>query len=195
MTKDKKTVEGNKRERLTAAAVELAHRQGYRKTTLAHLAEEAKVPLGNIYYYFKSKTEIGEAILDRRACEFTALREKLAELESPRARLSAFVEMTIANAPVVARYGCPMGSLTVDMVKDEGDLAARAKELLGNPMAWMAEQFALMGRASEADALALQLQASLQGASLLAQGFGETGPLEREGRRLLEWLRNLEGGG
>lgn len=193
MAENRKAAARDKRERLVLAAVELAHRQGYGRTTLADLAEEARVPLGNIYYYFKSKDDIGNAVLDHRQGEFAAMRERLGSLDAPLDRLCAFVEMTIANAPVVASRGCPMGSLTAELLKDEGELAGRAKVLLGDPMDWMAEQFTAMGHGSEAGDLALQLQSSLQGASLLAQSFGDAAPLEREGRRLLGWLKTLQG--
>ena len=181
-----------KRGRLVAAAVELAYRQGYRKTTLADLAEEAEVPLGNIYYYFKSKDDIGAAILDWREREFETMRAHLDRLETPLARLSAFVQMTMNNAPVVAERGCPMGSLSAELLKDGGELALRSRALFADPMAWMEDQFAEMGHSDEAEALALQLQSSLQGASLLAQSFGRADLLEREGRRLLGWLEDLQ---
>jgi TetR/AcrR family transcriptional regulator, transcriptional repressor for nem operon len=181
-----------KRGRLVAAAVELAYRQGYRKTTLADLAEEAEVPLGNIYYYFKSKDDIGAAILDWREREFETMRAHLDRLETPLARLSAFVQMTMNNAPVVAERGCPMGSLSAELLKDGGELALRSRALFADPMAWMEDQFVEMGHSDEAEALALQLQSSLQGASLLAQSFGRADLLEREGRRLLGWLEDLQ---
>jgi AcrR family transcriptional regulator len=186
----KKAARG-KRERLVAAAVELAHRQGFGKTTLADLADESQVPLGNIYYYFKTRDDIGNAVLDWRQGEFAAMRDRLSELDEPLARLEAFVEMTVANAPVVAERGCPMGSLTAELLKDGGDLAARARALLADPMAWMAEQFAAMGHEADAEDLALQLQSSLQGASLLAQCFRDPEPLQREGRRLKAWIKGL----
>ena len=186
-----KQVARGKREKLVSAAVELAYRQGYRKTTLADLAEESQVPLGNIYYYFKTRDDIGNAILDCRQGEFVAMRDSLLALDTPLARLKAFVEMTIANAPLVAQRGCPMGSLAAELLKDGGELARRARALMADPMAWMAEQFAAMGHESDADDLALQLQSALQGASLLAQSFGEAEPLEREGRRLKAWIEGL----
>jgi TetR/AcrR family transcriptional regulator, transcriptional repressor for nem operon len=189
LAKDGKAAARGKRERLVAAAVELAYRQGFGKTTLADLADESQVPLGNIYYYFKTRDDIGNAVLDWRQREFVAMRDRLSELESPLARLLTFIEMTIANAPLVAERGCPMGSLTADLLKDGGELAGRARALMADPMAWMAEQFAAMGRETDADDLALQLQSALQGASLLAQSFGEPEPLVREGRRLQEWLK------
>ena len=37
----------NKRERLAQAAMKMAHRQGLSNTSLADIAKEARVPLGN----------------------------------------------------------------------------------------------------------------------------------------------------
>src|SRR3984893_6872237 len=51
----------DKRSRLVSAAVDLAYQNGFGATSLADIAREAKVPLGNVYYYFKTKEEIGFA--------------------------------------------------------------------------------------------------------------------------------------
>ena len=53
----------NKRERLLAAARDLIHEQGFKPTTLADIARESDVPLGNVCYYFKSKDDIAGAII------------------------------------------------------------------------------------------------------------------------------------
>jgi AcrR family transcriptional regulator len=180
-----------KRERLVDAAVSLAYGQGYRRTTLADIAEESGVPLGNVYYYFRSKDDLGEAILARREGQFAALRERLNALPTPADRLAAFVGVTIDNAPNVAERGCPMGSLSAELLKDGGALADRCNALLAEPMVWMEEQFRAMGRAREAGSLALQLQSALQGASLLTQSFRDPTLLQREGARLKSWLRSL----
>ena len=66
----------DKRARLVRTAVKLAYRHGFRETSLADIAEAAKVPVGNVYYYFKTKDEIGEAIVEQRLLEFRALREQ-----------------------------------------------------------------------------------------------------------------------
>ena len=47
-----------KRERLIAGASKLVHHNGVAATTLAEIAQAADVPLGNVYYYFKSKDEL-----------------------------------------------------------------------------------------------------------------------------------------
>jgi TetR/AcrR family transcriptional repressor of nem operon len=180
-----------KRRKLVDAAVTLAYRQGYRKTTLSDIATESGVPLGNVYYYFKSRDEIGAAILVRREGDFAELRADLDTLTDPRDRLIGFVERTINNAGSVAAFGCPMGSLCAELLKEGGSLATRSNALFAEPMAYMAVQFRALGYDGAADDLALQLQSALQGASLIAQSFRDPDLLIREGTRLKVWLVDL----
>ena len=67
-----KLLNSNVRTRLIEAAVRLAHQHGFGNTRLADIAKAAKVPPGNLYYYFKTKEEIGEAIVERRFAEWSA---------------------------------------------------------------------------------------------------------------------------
>jgi AcrR family transcriptional regulator len=191
MAAGRKGTRTDKRERLIDAAIKLAYDQGYRRTTLADIAGESGVPLGNVYYYFRTRDDIGEAIVLHREGQFARLRRRLDALPTPADRLTAFVDVTIENAPNVARSGCPMGSLSAELLKDGGALAGRCKTILSEPMAWMEEQFRAMGHVGDAASLALQLQSALQGASLLTQNFGDPSLLEREGARLKSWLRSL----
>jgi TetR/AcrR family transcriptional regulator, transcriptional repressor for nem operon len=186
----KKAVVG-KRERLARAAVDLAYRQGYRKTTLADIASESGVPLGNVYYYYRTKDDIGEAVLAHRDGQFAQQRQELDQLPTPRARLAAFVDSTVGNAAMVAQNGCPMGSLSAEMLKEGGPLADRSRSLFASPLTWMEAQFRAMGRSDDASDLALHLLASLQGAMMLTHSFRDPALLEREGRRLKSWIEGL----
>jgi len=64
----------DKRSRRIQTAVKLAYRHGFRTTSLADIAEAANVPVGNVYYYFKTKDEIGEAIVEQRLLELRTLQ-------------------------------------------------------------------------------------------------------------------------
>src|ERR1700726_5329723 len=99
----------DKRARLTETAMKLAYRNGFRETSLADIAEAAHVPVGNVYYYFKTKEELGEAVVERRLAEFRAFREELDRLRSPKERLLAFVERIYRNREQPARGGGPLG--------------------------------------------------------------------------------------
>jgi AcrR family transcriptional regulator len=53
-----------KRDRLIAGARETIHRQGFKATTIADIAQASDVPVSNVYYYFKSKDELVAAAID-----------------------------------------------------------------------------------------------------------------------------------
>ncbi len=50
------------REALAEAALELFYRQGVASTSLAEIAGAAGVPTGNVYYHFRTKDALVEAV-------------------------------------------------------------------------------------------------------------------------------------
>ncbi len=57
--------------------MKLAYRNGFSETSLADIAEAAHVPIGNVYYYFKTKEELGGAVVERRLAQFREFREEM----------------------------------------------------------------------------------------------------------------------
>src|SRR5258705_10396724 len=53
------------RDQILNAASRLIHVQGYQSTSLDDVLRESGVGKGNFYYYFKSKEDLGYAILDQ----------------------------------------------------------------------------------------------------------------------------------
>src|SRR5260370_38925175 len=93
--------------RCIEAAMKLAYKRGFRETSLADIAEAAHVPVGNVYYYFKTKDELGEAVVEQRLAEFRAFRDEMDRLSSPRERLFAFGESIHSNREQLGRRGGP----------------------------------------------------------------------------------------
>jgi TetR/AcrR family transcriptional repressor of nem operon len=179
-----------KRERLVDGAVALLHEQGVQATTLADIAEAADVPVGNVYYYFKTKDELVAAAI---AAHADAMRAALAALErhrTPKARLRAFVAMVTEQRDLAARYGCPQGSLCSELDKRDDALQQASGQLMALPIEWLELQFRAMGRRDAAE-LAVALIASYQGISLLANTFRDPELMKREGRRLERWIDSL----
>tara|TARA_B100000315_G_scaffold211825_1_gene208855 strand:- start:268 stop:525 length:258 start_codon:yes stop_codon:yes gene_type:complete len=56
-----------KREELLQTAARLVYNQGFNHTSLEEILRESKAGKGLFYYHFKSKEELGMAILDYRA--------------------------------------------------------------------------------------------------------------------------------
>src|SRR5260370_33054120 len=140
-----RTAQPDKRTRLIETAMKLAYKHGFRETSLADIAEAAHVPIGNVYYYFKTKEELAEAVVERRLAEFRAFREELDRLSSPKERLLAFVERIHRNPEQLVRGGCPLGGLCRAVHKDGGALTNKSRALLSAPIRRAEEQFAAVG--------------------------------------------------
>jgi AcrR family transcriptional regulator len=184
--------QGGKRERLVTAACELLHQQGIETTTLAEIAQQAGVPTGNVYYYFKTKDEIIEAAIDARVREVRAMTAALeARHRTPKRRLKALVDAFVQQGESIAQYGCPIGSLCSELHKRPGDSDPAAARLMRVPIEWAEAQFRLMGRA-DAQELAFDLIASYEGTALLTHTFRDPQLLTREARRLQRWIDSLD---
>jgi AcrR family transcriptional regulator len=177
----------DKRERLVVAAKDLIHRQGFGQTTLADIAAAAGVPLGNVYYYFKTKEEIGAAVVDQRLADFHALFRAWEEYPDPRTRLLALLDLLDSVQEAVASHGCPIGSLCQELDKGRSPLAEKADGVIKVQVAWATEQFRRLGRPNAAE-LALELVVGVHGASLVAHALRDPAVLAEKIRRMREWV-------
>src|SRR3989441_11399459 len=155
-----------KRQRLVAAARDLLYRQGVEKTTIADIAQAADVPVGNVYYYYKTKDELVQAAIDAQAQDIQTALATFDRHRSPKARLKAFVKLITAQREVAARYGCPHGTLSSELNKRDDDLGQAGTKLMQLWIDWAERQFRAMGRRDARD-LAVALIASYQGIMLL----------------------------
>lgn len=179
----------DKRDRLVDAADQLFHQQGVSNTTLANIATLANVPLGNVYYYFKSKDSIILAVIERRKKLLNNLFSQWNALEDIKARLRSFVEYTGTLAEESAKFGDSLGSLCQELGKQGGAIGQAASQLMNEMIQWCEKQFQSMGKpAEDASKLALNLVASLQGISLITLTFKDPKFVERQGHYLNQWL-------
>lgn len=180
-----------KRARLVRSAMALVYGQGFRETRLADIAAKADVPPGNVYYYFKTKEEIGAAIVEEHLSQIKALQRELNKLKSPQERLSAFVRMSFENREMLARGGCPTGTLCTELHKEDGALAERSTVLFEQLLGWIKAQFEAMNPDADSLGLAVHLLSALEGAAVLAHSLRDPKIVEMETARLEEWLHAL----
>ena len=190
MTDSNTRKRGGKRERLAASASELLHQRGVQATTLAEVAEAADVPAGNVYYYFKTKEELIAAVIDARADQVREMLTSLERRRQPRQRLKAFVRSWADQGELVARHGCPFGSLCSELDKSEGEISGQAAQLMALCVDWAEEQFRLLGKRDARD-LAVAFVASVQGSSLLSNTFRDPALLTRQARHLAGWVDSV----
>ena len=85
--------QNDKRDALIASAAGLFWHQGYAVTSLADISATSGIPLGNIYYYFKTKGELAQGVADIFVGETEAMLAEISEAnQNPRIRLQLLVE-------------------------------------------------------------------------------------------------------
>jgi TetR/AcrR family transcriptional regulator, transcriptional repressor for nem operon len=179
-----------KRERLIDGARQVLHAQGVQSTTLADIAHAADVPVGNVYYYFKTKDDLVQDVIAAHVEEIEARLSALEQHRTPKARLKAFVRMLTDQRDLAARCGCPHGSLCSELDKRDDELSRSCAQLIRLPIEWAERQLRAMGR-RDAHELAIALIASYQGIALLTNTFRDPELMAREGRRLERWIDSL----
>lgn len=180
-----------KRERLVMGVRQVIHEQGVEKTTIADIARAADVPVGNVYYYFKTKDDVITAVIQAHAEQVkTTLALIDTRHRSPKSRLKAFVREFTAQGEIVAQYGCPLGSLCSELDKRVKEPRLPSAELMRLPIEWAEGQFRSLGRADAPD-LAFDLLAAYEGSALLANTMHDPDVLARAARRIDRWIDSL----
>jgi TetR/AcrR family transcriptional repressor of nem operon len=180
-----------KRERLVAAAGDLLHRQGVATTSLAQVAEAADVPPGNVYYYFKTKDDLIRAVIESRTEQVRALLDSLQTRRTPGARLKALAQQWVEMRDLVARHGCPFGTLAAELDRREDGLDREAAKPIGLILDWAEDQLGQLGR-RDARELAVSLFSGVQGGALLANAFRDPELMTGQVRHLERWIDSLQ---
>ena len=170
-----------------SAACRVLHEQGVESTTLADVAAASGIPVGNVYYYFKTKDDLIGAVIDAHAADLRAALAGLERHRTPRARLQAFIRMLAEQRDTVARHGCPHGSLCSELDKRDLALSDHCADLLRILIEWSEEQFRALGCRDPRD-LAVALIAAYQGIALLTNTLRDPDLMTREVRRLGRWI-------
>ena len=178
----------HKRQRLVDSARRMFYHQGVERTTLADVASEASVAVGNIFYYFKTKDELVDAIIADYSESGDELLARLDRRRTPRTRLKALVEELDATRDSVSQYGCPIGTLASELNKRHAsESSAGSQELLGSVIDWAETQFREMGQ-PDARELAVTLVAAYQGITVLTHSLRDPDLMHRQSQRLLRWI-------
>ena len=181
-----------KRERLIEAAKVAFYQQGVAPTTLADIAARAGIPLGNVYYYFRTKDEILAAVI---ATHLGGIRARFAHWDQdprPRQRLWSWLQYERNGQTELARYGCPCGSLGQEIGKRESPARPLVAQLLQVQIEWVTEQFRLLDKQlTEASDLAVSLVAAIQGALLLSCSLRSPALLDHQIDQLQTWVMSL----
>lgn len=180
------------RKRIVDAANQLFYHKGYNQTAFSEVAEASGIPKGNFYYYFKSKEELLEAVIQDRLLGIRQMLNKWQhDIPSPRERLYRYAQIPINEANDVVRYGCPMGSLNVELGKNQLHLQSQAAEMFNLFLEWLEQQFEEMGLASKKHDYALHLLSLAQGTALISNIYNDREFIAAEVQRMKAWIEGL----
>jgi AcrR family transcriptional regulator len=187
----------SKGERSRLHIIETANRlfyeRGFQHTSFSDIVQVSGIHRGNITYYFKTKNEILQAVIDHR---LESIRRLLASWEEaipgPRERLKRFAQMIVNSGEEIVEYGCPMGSLNTELGKNEPELQQQSRQMFELFRRWLARQFQGLGyRKPRADQLALHLLGRGQGISVMAHVYHDPAYLKQEVSLLTRWIDEL----
>jgi TetR/AcrR family transcriptional repressor of nem operon len=167
------------RDQILNAAARLIHLQGYHCTTLDDVLRESGVGKGNFYYYFKSKEELGYAIIDRLVRGFVerTLEPAFADTDrDPLMQIHGFLDRVLDNLRQRNCVGgCPMGNLASELSDVHEGFRQRLAEIFDQwreTLAGTLRRGQAGGRLSDdcdPDGLAHFLVAALEGAILMSK--------------------------
>src|SRR5881396_2730830 len=167
------------REAIIEAASRLIHVHGYNHTSLDDVLRESGAGKGNFYYHFKSKEELGYAILDQIIASFLerTLEPCFADPDQGAlAQIRCFLDRVLeAQRARNCVGGCPLGNLAAELSDVHEGFRARLASVFA---AWRerltlalitAQRGGAVDGACRPEAVAGFLVASLEGAILLTK--------------------------
>jgi AcrR family transcriptional regulator len=177
------------REKIVTSADRLFYERGFEATSFADVAEAVGISRGNFYYHFKTKDQILDAVIERRIKERHDMLGNWADAgQTPKQCIVCFIGILLMNNKKIRSFGCPIGTLFSELAKLDHPAESGARELFDLFRIWLRRRFEDMGRAQDADALAMHILARSQGVATLANAYPDEPFLESEVDQMVAWL-------
>ncbi len=122
------------RDQILEVAGRLIHTRGFHNTSVEHILRESGIGKGNLYYYFKSKDELGYAALDRvlERIQEEVLERLFAGDTDPWAQIERFLDYPLEQVQRQGGIGgCPLGNLALEMSDIHEGFRTRLSQAFG----------------------------------------------------------------
>jgi TetR/AcrR family transcriptional regulator, transcriptional repressor for nem operon len=180
------------RNQIVEEADALFYANGFENTSFSDIAAVVGISRGNFYHHFKTKDEILDAVITRR---LGMTRDMLgsweAESASPADRIISFVRILVVNRAAIMAFGCPVGTLCVELAKLKHAAQGQAAGIFDLFANWLAMQFVKLGQDDRSEALAMHLLARTQGVAVMASAFHDENFIRKEVKMLEDWIKAL----
>ena len=188
------------REKIIQAAFEEIHSHGFQATSMSEIIKRAGITKGALYHHFKSKTELGYAVIDEVIRPLMKERwlDPLSKRENPIDALINCMAELIKNTPKQAVIkGCPLANLAHEMSGIDEGFRLKLNEVLKAWQAGLSQVFSegikkgYVKADVNTDNVACFLVASLEGAIGLAKNSKDENTFNRCGEQLIVYLESL----
>lgn len=167
--------ESESKERLLAAAKALVLANGYAGTTVDSICEKAGLTKGSFYHFFKSKEELGLAVLEwsmRKGGEILS-EGSHAKVADPVERAFAFLRHVEHSSKELWANGCLLGTFSLELADTNERMRKTVSRMFSEVVDLFAARFAPVveqgGGMPSAIDLANQYLAILEGSIILAK--------------------------
>ena len=181
----------SRREDIIAIANRLVYTKGFNQTSFADIADELGITKGNLHYHFNSKNELLQAIITFREDAIKAnLAQWDAEFSTPKDKLKRFVKMLLNEEKDLIRYGCPIGSLNMELGKNQQLMQEKSRIMFDLFSNWLEKPLKQLGK-KNTKSLSRHLLAMAQGAALMAYVYADKKLLKEESDNIINWIESL----
>jgi len=189
----------SKRDQIIQAAAQLVHMKGFHRTSVDDILVAAEAGKGQFYHYFRSKDEVGLAIVDRAAAHIrSTLLERLAHERGLEA-IDWMLDCLIKTArQTQCEGGCPLGNLAAEMSDHHEEFRVKLARIFEAWRHVVEQTISAAQRRGEiapdvdAEDVAFLVLSTIEGGILLAKVDHDVRVMERSFEGLKRCLRRLE---
>ncbi|WP_036188567.1 TetR/AcrR family transcriptional regulator [Marinobacterium lacunae] len=183
---------GLTRHQIVEVADDLFYRQGFEHTSFADISSLVNISRGNLYHHFKTKDDILDAVINVRLNRTQHMLTSWEEQgKTPKDCIKSYIKILLTNWSMIRNYGCPVGTLCTELAKLNHASKAEANKIFTLFREWLRGQFTELGRAQEADALAMRVLSWSQGVATLGNAFDDLKYVKQEVEKMCDWLDTL----
>lgn len=127
----------NKKELIIITAANLIHEKGYHHVGIKSILDELSIPKGSFYHYFKSKEDLGLAIIDFYIEDLSQLlNNSNKDLDGIKAVFDQLINRLVG---LEFKCGCPIGNLILELSDENEIFRAKLMEWYSEFIAWIEE--------------------------------------------------------
>jgi len=129
-------------------------------------------------------------VVDARVNAFEEMLEACnSSASDPRERLLCFTNMLSTSEDTVLQAGCPIGTLSSELAKDDDAYQEMSRAVFTVIRQWLVKQFNVLG-SSNSDEKAMDLLARMQGVCVMACAFDDRKYLRRSLADIQAWVNS-----